>query len=869
MAINNELVIRINGDVKEFQDALKKVKKETEALESQLTSIAKVSGVAFTALSGIIGLNVRQFAQFEKGLIGVGKTTGITGEELDRLGKNIVDISKELPNTTNELLAIGQAAGQLGVKGEKNITLFTETIAKLGSASDLSGEEAATALTRILNVTGEGVGEIDKFASVIVRLGNNFAASESEIARMATEVSRATSVFGVNAAQAAALSAALRSVGVRAELGGSAVGRAFRAIDKAVRGGGKGLENLAELTGETGDELKRVFEEDSVRGFQLFIDGLGRVQKSGGDTASTLEQFGLSGEEILKVLPVLAQRSDLVADALNQASNEFENATALNEEAATANKALSAQLAILRNTLNAVAIQIGSNFAPVIQVATNFLKSFFNILSENKVLTQIVTGVLAVGVAVTGLTTTLALGGLAFLKYQAAIATATGGLGVLSGTVNIATLAFTGLGTAIGIVLGPITLIVAGVTALGAAFVYLSDVMDDNTTDKWTQFRAVASATLIAIGGEINNFVENALQSFGGLGQLIVGVFTLDKEKIKEGLKNAKDGIVEGFFEIGQTAGETFQAAYDQAILDSDKSALIEKEASTQQKIEDEKTKIQMSAAQSRQQMIDDFNSAELEKKKALLQNLLAQDQEFQALSQEQKAVFEEENRETLLEQIETEKELEINAANETLKAKIKADADYLKNKKKFGKTYAGIVQFLNKEEVQGAKDASSQLVALKNSESTTLQAIGKAASLVQIGIKTAEGAISAYAALAGIPIVGPGLGAAAAAALVAYGAEQTSRVLAANTGGVVPLNMGQAGVDSVPAMLTPGEIVAPAQNFDEVVNSVADRRNRERDTESTDSVTRVELSFRDDAVDFLEATLIERGRLKTSLGLV
>jgi hypothetical protein len=68
-------------------------------------------------------------------------------------------------------------------------------------------------------------------------------------------------------------------------------------------------------------------------------------------------------------------------------------------------------------------------------------------------------------------------------------------------------------------------------------------------------------------------------------------------------------------------------------------------------------------------------------------------------------------------------------------------------------------------------------LAKMQDSKHKELAAIGKAAAIVNIGIDTARGAIAAYTSLAGIPIVGPALGAVAAAALVAYGAEQVSRV--------------------------------------------------------------------------------------------
>ena len=149
MANDNELIIKINGSAKDFLDELDKVKKKTKELEKGLSTAAKASAAAFVILAGSVALVTKSFADYEKALVGVGKTTNIEGKRLQKFGKEFQKLSSEIPLSTNELLGIAQAAGQLGVKGEADLLKFTETIAKLGVATDLTGEQAATALTRI------------------------------------------------------------------------------------------------------------------------------------------------------------------------------------------------------------------------------------------------------------------------------------------------------------------------------------------------------------------------------------------------------------------------------------------------------------------------------------------------------------------------------------------------------------------------------------------------------------------------------------------------------------------------------------------------------------------------------------------------
>src|SRR5690606_10442352 len=146
-----------------------------------------------------------------------------------------------------------------------------------------------------LNVTGENIDQIDVLASVIVSLGNSVAASESEIARMTTEVARATSQFGVSSAEAAGLAAAMASIGIRAELGGSSVGRAMQEITSRVQAGGAELQEFADILGLNADELKRLFEQDRVAAFEYFLRNVGEL---GLDAGNALKDVGLGGQEI-------------------------------------------------------------------------------------------------------------------------------------------------------------------------------------------------------------------------------------------------------------------------------------------------------------------------------------------------------------------------------------------------------------------------------------------------------------------------------------------------------------------------------------------------------------------------------------------
>lgn len=75
------------------------------------------------------------------------------------------------------------------------------------------------------------------------------------------------------------------------------------------------------------------------------------------------------------------------------------------------------------------------------------------------------------------------------------------------------------------------------------------------------------------------------------------------------------------------------------------------------------------------------------------------------------------------------------------------------------------------------------QLAQLQNSSNSTMAKVGKAAAIAQAIVSTYQSANSAFAAMAGIPYVGPALGAAAAAAAIATGMANVAAIRSQSTG--------------------------------------------------------------------------------------
>ncbi|MDL5363963.1 phage tail tape measure protein, partial [Halalkalicoccus sp. NIPERK01] len=76
-----------------------------------------------------------------------------------------------------------------------------------------------------------------RFGNVLVALGNNFATTESEITEFTLRMAASGRQAGLTTADVAAYGAALSSVGVEAEAGGTAMSKVFTDVADAVRSG--------------------------------------------------------------------------------------------------------------------------------------------------------------------------------------------------------------------------------------------------------------------------------------------------------------------------------------------------------------------------------------------------------------------------------------------------------------------------------------------------------------------------------------------------------------------------------------------------------------------------------------------------------
>lgn len=381
----------------------KRLEREEERLES-LAQAMVLAGAkkSVEELYKLLKQCVDAAIEFESAIAGVSKTTDFTDGELAVFASQLQELSTQIPITTTELAAIAENAGQLGI-ADQDILEFTEVMANLGVSTSMSAEEAATALAQLASVTGMSGDNYDRLGSTIVALGNNFATTESRISDMSKNIAAAAVNADMNETEILALSAAVTSLGIEAGYGGTAISKLLQEMQAAVVTG-EGLEEWAAAAGMSASEFARLWGEDAAGAVLAFISNMGTL---GEQMTPTLQTLGIGEARITRVIQSLANaeaQSGTLTNALNLANTAWEENNALTIEAEKRYATTESKLTMLRNTVNYLAVSVGKDLTPALNIGIDVLRGFLEILADlNEGIPLLTTAVgAAVGTLVTG-----------------------------------------------------------------------------------------------------------------------------------------------------------------------------------------------------------------------------------------------------------------------------------------------------------------------------------------------------------------------------------------------------------------------------------------------------------------------------------
>lgn len=582
-----------------------------QSVGGKMTGLGNTMTVGVTApIVAGVGAVVKSAMSWESAFAGVKKTNDEVVDSNGNVVYSYADLESglrglaaQLPASHEEIAGVAEAAGQLGIKSQ-DVVSFTKTMIDMGESTNLSAEDAASAIAKIANITGLTSDEYQRFGSSVVALGNNFATTESDIVSMANRLAASGTLAGLTNQEILGLATAMSSVGIEAEAGGTAMTQTLSAIESAVAAGGEDLQKFATVAGESSEEFASKWKNKPVEAIQDFIRGLGKLDEKGESATMVLDDMGLSGVRQSNMLKSLALAADTMTGAVDLSNRAWNENTALTNEASTRYETTESKLKMLKNQVVDMAIDFGGPFVdalkngleaskPLIQTLSDMAKKF-NELSpaqQQHIMKWLAISAAAgpalsiLGKLTTGLGSMFKVFGSVnsgIGKLVGKLAPMASGFGGVESAAVGATGAASNFGGAVGLLSNPLGLVVGGAAALAGGLVVLANAkqhareeaqkygttLSGETKGALDQFGTAVTNTKVAM----TNFETGAVQSADNVKTAVADMM----KQITDGAEKSKTRIDELAQKFGFTPEQVAAAKAKQDQIVSNAQAMTD-----------------------------------------------------------------------------------------------------------------------------------------------------------------------------------------------------------------------------------------------------------------------------------------------------
>lgn len=316
---------------------------QLKTIESGLIRFVGSVTSALAALK-IAAFPITQATDFQRELANVTKTTNFTQRQIKNLGDELGQLSLRTDNSAVDLAKIAAAAGQqgLGKEGVEGILKFTDSVARMASVLDLTAENAASSIGKILNIFQIPLKEVEKVSSAINQVSNNSTARATELLNVLKRLGDAGG--SLKFTQSLALSATAIDLGATPEVAGTTLSKFINALK--VRN-----DEFAKLLGRTKEQLAIDTKNDAFKVFVTTLQKLNEVRLEDRYKVIT-KLFGGGRITALndKFLQDVLKNSSILGKNLSQAEGGFASENSSKKEQATVLATLAKQVDILKNS---------------------------------------------------------------------------------------------------------------------------------------------------------------------------------------------------------------------------------------------------------------------------------------------------------------------------------------------------------------------------------------------------------------------------------------------------------------------------------------------------------------------------------------
>lgn len=344
------------------------------AASSAVSSIKAVSGA-------VMGLS-EEAIKFESAMANVKKVVDFESPEgFKNLKKDILEMTRTIPMSKEELAGIAASGGQLGI-AEKDLKSFTTTIAKMGVAFDMSAEQAGDSMAKLANIYKIPISQIDKLGDAVNQLSNSSPAEAADIVNTLGRVGGVAKQFGLTELQTASLSNAFIALGRSPEVAGTSINGMLTKLMTADKQGAK-FQKALENMGLESKSLKKAIAQN---GEQALMDFLKQVEKLPKEN-----QMGalvdLFGSEYADDVAALVGGLDTYRKSIEELKKTGKDGKAsfigsMDKEFSARSGTTENGLALLKNSFSELMTVVGERLLPVISKVSSALAGFIQELTD-------------------------------------------------------------------------------------------------------------------------------------------------------------------------------------------------------------------------------------------------------------------------------------------------------------------------------------------------------------------------------------------------------------------------------------------------------------------------------------------------------
>jgi TP901 family phage tail tape measure protein len=477
--------------------------------------VAKTSFMVGAAIAAPLVLAANEAIKFEDKMADVGKTTGLSGKDLESFGKDLLGLAPGTRTSIAELQEIAAIGGSMGVASNELLG-FTDSVNQFNVAlgSDFGGVEEASKAISGLKTLFKETRDI-KIAEAITKTGSAINALSSkgvsvpEVTEFMSRIGQLPDAIKPSIQATAALAATFNKAGITAEIGSRAFGDILLTAAQNLPAFAKQMKISDKAAAHLINSDPTKFATD----FAKSLDGMDAQKLSG-----TLKALKIADSGSIKAVGALSSGSKQLAEFQKIANDEFARGGSLLDEYNTKNETTAAKLQKAKNNFQALAIVIGTELLPVVSdivgAVVPIIQGIMKWTKENPALTKTIVIAAAAIAGFSFLLSGISFGVALVSKAIAAWGLITKTFVAVQWLLNIALSA------------NPIGLIVIGIAALIAVIAIV--------IAKYNEWGAALTFLLGPLG-----MIINLVQSFRRNWAMIT-------ESFKTG------GILEGFKAIGK-----------------------------------------------------------------------------------------------------------------------------------------------------------------------------------------------------------------------------------------------------------------------------------------------------------------------------